>query len=427
MSVSTQRFLWAGGLPYLDGLTEALRSAVPTIEAHECVGSFRRLCATVGNLDVLLKTVDPERLSRDLGACFGKERIRREKDGSLLLHGSVSGRASKQAIPFRLLASTPDFWGTALFFHTGPAGHLEEVVRRAACRGIAIAPGKFPACEETDIYAAAALPWIPPELRDIPDVCDWADNGSLTDRIRDLVGVNDLQGDLHMHTTWSDGSNSLEEMCTAARDRGLRYLVITDHTERVFVAGGLPEEQTLRQWDEIDALNNRLDGLTVLKGVECDVLENGDLDLSDHALARADWVVASLHFELDQPRGQITRRFLKAMEHPEVCVIGHPTGRIIGHHPGCDFDAETIFKAARETGTFLELNSNPRRLDLDDVHCRSARERGIPIVLSSDAHSADGLDVVRFGINQARRGALGKSDVVNTFSWEDVKKRSKKG
>lgn len=189
----------------------------------------------------------------------------------------------------------------------------------------------------------------------------------------------------------------------------------------------MQESEILRQWEAVDRLNDGFDDLHILKGVECDILENSKLDLSDATLARADWVVASMHFGLHQPRKQLTRRLLRAIEHPEVCVIGHPTGRVVGHYDGCDFDTRAVFEAAKETGTFLELNSNPRRLDLHEKNCRLAKDMGIPIVISSDAHSVAALDVLRFGIDQARRGALAKADVANTLEWEELCRRCKKG
>jgi DNA polymerase (family 10) len=232
-----------------------------------------------------------------------------------------------------------------------------------------------------------------------------------------------LHGDLHMHTTASDGSATLAEMVEAAQERGLKYIAVTDHSQRVSMAGGLDSVRLRKQWKEIDRLNRDLDGFVVLKGIECDILEKGGMDLPDDVLAEADWVVASVHYGQNQPREQITARILGALENPLVSIIAHPTGRLINRREPYAVDLEQVFAAAKKQHKFLELNANPARLDLDDVNCAAAKRHGIPLVISSDAHSPGGLDVLRYGVIQARRGGLTADDVANTRPWDKIKQR----
>jgi DNA polymerase (family 10) len=225
-----------------------------------------------------------------------------------------------------------------------------------------------------------------------------------------------------MHTTASDGKATLREMAVAAKQRGLSYIAITDHSPRVSMANGLNAERLRQQWDDIDRLNRELDDFTVLKGIECDILEKGGMDLPDDVLAEADWVIASVHYGQQQSREQITDRILGALENPHVSIIAHPTGRLIGRREPYAVDLDQVIATAARLGKMLEINANPARLDLDDVACAAARRRGVPIVISSDAHSTGGLDVLRYGVLQARRGGLSAEDVANTRSWAQVKR-----
>jgi DNA polymerase (family 10) len=271
---------------------------------------------------------------------------------------------------------------------------------------------------EEEVYATLDLPCFPPELRENRWEFKWAAEGKLPK----LVEVADIQGDLHMHTDATDGKATLEEMVAAAQECGLKYIAITDHSPRVTMANGMNADRLRRQWEQIDKLNAKLRGFTILKGVEVDILERGGLDLPDDCLAEADWVVASVHYGQSQPREQITKRIVEALANPNVCAIAHPTGRIINRRKPYEVDLEAVYEAALKHHKFLELNSNPARLDLNDIHCATCRQRGIPIVISTDAHSILGLDVLRYGILQARRAGLTKNDVANTRPWTQVKK-----
>jgi DNA polymerase (family 10) len=271
---------------------------------------------------------------------------------------------------------------------------------------------------EEEVYAALDLPWFPPEIREARQEFEWAAAGTLPK----LIELTDLVGDLHMHTTASDGKATLREMAVAAKQRGLSYIAITDHSPRVSMANGLNAERLRQQWDDIDRLNRELDDFTVLKGIECDILEKGGMDLPDDVLAEADWVIASVHYGQQQSREQITDRILGALVNPHVSIIAHPTGRLIGRREPYAVDLDQVIATAARLGKMLEINANPARLDLDDVACAAARRRGVPIVISSDAHSTGGLDVLRYGVLQARRGGLSADDVANTRSWAQVKR-----
>jgi DNA polymerase (family 10) len=280
---------------------------------------------------------------------------------------------------------------------------------------------------EQDVYKAAGLSWVAPELREGRDELTAAAHGELPH----LVELGDICGDLHMHTTATDGEDTLAEMVRVAISRGLHYIAITDHGQRVTMARGLDARRLLTQWEQIDRLNESLaeDGrppIVVLKGIEVDMLEKGGLDLPDDVLAQADWVVASLHYGQNQPQDRITARIIEAIENPHVSVIGHPTGRLLNRRPPYDIDIEAVIAAAQRTGTFLEINANPWRLDLNEHHAAAAKKAGVKIVISTDAHSTQGLDVMRCGVLQARRAGLEASDVANTRTLAELRKLMKR-
>ena len=226
-----------------------------------------------------------------------------------------------------------------------------------------------------------------------------------------------------MHTTDTDGRNSLREMVTAAMERGLEYVAITDHSQRVSMAMGLDEERLRAQWREVDALNAELESFTVLKGVECDILEQGGMDLSDEVLAEADWVLGAIHYGQQQSRSQITDRLIGALRHPHVHAIAHPTGRLLNQRAAYEVDLDAVLQAAHEEGKFLELNAHPKRLDLNDIHAAAAKKWGIPIVINTDAHDVRQLALLRFGVTQARRAGLTAESVANSWPWERLQQR----
>jgi DNA polymerase (family 10) len=321
-------------------------------------------------------------------------------------------------------------FGAALQYFTGSKEHNVMLRGRAKDKGLKInewgvfrvkdeKETRIAGATEEDVYATLKLPVFPPELREGRREFEWADRGEFPE----LVTQRDIRGDLHMHTTASDGAATIEEMIAAARDRGLSYIAITDHSQRVSMARGLDPARVLAQWKEIDRMRESLPkGFTVLKGIECDILEKGGMDLPDDVLAQGDWIVASVHYGQKQSREQITDRILGALENPYVSVVAHPTGRLLNRREPYQVDLDAVMLAAKKHGKLLELNANPVRLDLNDVYCAAAKQHGIPIVINTDAHAPDELAVMRFGIVQARRAGLTKADVANTRPWPQLRK-----
>jgi DNA polymerase (family 10) len=255
-------------------------------------------------------------------------------------------------------------------------------------------------------------------MREARKEFEWAAAGKLPA----LIELADICGDLHMHTTATDGSATIEQMIAAAQARGLSYICITDHSRRVSMARGLQPEQLLAQWQAIDAIRPTLpQEFTLLKGIECDILEKGGMDLPDDVLAQGDFIIASVHYGQKQSRQQITERILGAIENPHVSMIAHPTGRLLTRRDPYDVDLDAVFAAAKKHGKLLELNAHPQRLDLNDVFCAAAKGHGIPIVINTDAHATEELSLMRHGILQARRAGLTKADVANTRPWAQMK------
>jgi DNA polymerase (family X) len=419
---STQeRLMWSEADQFAQSLLTHLR-ACPTISQLEAAGSYRRGRETVADLDLLVVSSSVDQAMDCLASFAAVESVlaRGETKMSIRLAGGL--QVDLRVVP-------EESFGAALQYFTGSKDHNVVLRGLAKNRGLKINEygvfrgDKYVAGRtEEDVYATLDLPWFPPELREARHEFEWAAAGALPK----LIERGDMLGDLHMHTVATDGAATLEEMAAAAHERGLKYIAITDHSKRVSMANGLDADRLRQQWAEIDKLNRRLKGITVLKGVEVDILERGGLDLDDDVLSEADWVVASLHYGQKQPREQITRRIVEALENPHVSAIAHPTGRLINRRPAYDVDLNAMFKAARKHGKFLELNAHPMRLDLDDVACAAAKEHGIPIVISTDAHNVEGLDKLRYGILQARRGGLTKADVVNTRPWPEVRKLLKR-
>jgi DNA polymerase (family X) len=387
-------------------------------EKITAAGSYRRGKETVGDLDFLVVTRDVAAVMDRLADFAGVASIIARGDTKMSLRLSAGVQVDLRAVP-------AGSFGAALQYFTGSKEHNVVLRGRAKAKGLKINEyGVFRGEKmiagrtEEEVYATVGLPCFPPELREARREFEWADAGALPE----LVEPKDIRGDLHMHSTWTDGQATIEEMAAAAKQRGLRYIGITDHSKRVTMVGGLDAKRLRQQWAEIDTLNQRLSGITVLKGVEVDILERGGLDLPDDVLDEADWVVASIHYGHQQSREQITRRAVEALENPRVCALAHPTGRLLLERKPYAIDMEAVMDAARQNGKMLELNAHPSRLDLDDVACAAAKALGIPVVISTDAHRPEGLDSMRLGVQQARRGGLTKHDVANTHTWPQLKK-----
>lgn len=406
-----------------DGLVDSIRKHMQTcdvIEKMEFAGSYRRKRDTVGDLDLLVVASDRDAAMDHLEAYpdYTQTIGRGETKISIRVH---------PAFQVDMRCVHDDQFGAALQYFTGSQAHNIHTRRLASAKGLKLNEyGVFrddaedhsiAGATEAEVYAAIGLPWIPPELREDRLEFELAEAHA---ELPTLITVDDIRGDLHMHTTATDGQSTIREMADAAIERGLSYIAITDHSKRVSMANGLDAARAVEQWNAIDEIRKEYEGrLTILKGIECDILEAGGMDLPDDILELADWVLASIHYGQKQPRDQITERILGAIENPHVDCIAHPTGRLINRRPAYDVDMDRVMRAAKTHGKFMELNANPARLDLNDLHLAQAKRMGIPIVINTDAHAIANLDLMKYGIAQARRGGLTAADVANTKSLAD--------
>ena len=381
-------------------------------------GSYRRGLETIGDLDILV-TAPAGHTVMDRFVAYQEVR-------DVLAHGETKSSVRLQSgLQVDLRVVPQDSYGAALLYFTGSKAHNVVLRQLAQQRGLklneyGVFRGDKPIAGDTEesVYASLGLPWIPPELREGRGEIDAAKAG----RLPHLVDLQDLKGDLHAHTRATDGRNSLPEMAEAARLRGLRYFAITDHSRRLTMAKGLDSARLLQQMEDIDQLNATLSGITILKGIEVDILEDGSLDLPDEVLGRLDLVVGAVHSRFNLSNRRQTERIMKAMDHPHFSILAHPSGRLIGRREPYDVDMLRIIRKARERRCFLEINAHPERLDLTDIHCRMAKEEGVLLAVNTDAHSMLDLENARFGVGQARRGWLEKSDVLNTRSYAELRK-----
>lgn len=414
-----QRVYLADAKPLADAIVADL-AKLPSVKQVSAAGSARRLKETVGDLDVLATADDSAEPMDALAKHPLVEKV--------LARGETKQRVRlKGGLEMDLRVVPEKSYGAAMQYFTGSKEHNIVIRRRAQERGLKLNEyGVFRGDEqvagrtEEDVYAAVGLPWIPPELRENRGEIERAERGELA-KLK-LIELGDMRGDLHMHTTATDGNASIREMVDGAKARGLKYIAITDHSKRVTMANGLDATRLRAHWKEIDKIRQQVSGIEVLCGIECDILEDATLDLSDDVLAEADWVVAVLHYGLKQPQEQIMKRLLTAIRSPYVSVIGHPSARIVGKRPPVVWNLDEMLRATADNGVMLEINAHPSRLDLDDVSAAAARNLGIPIVISTDAHAVTGLDVMQYGIYQARRAGLAATDVANTRPWSEFQK-----
>jgi DNA polymerase (family X) len=404
-------------LPAVERAVSELREH-PSAERVSEAGSVRRRCETVRDLDIIATASDPAALTSHFASLPWVAEV--------VARGSTKATVvSHDGLRFDLRVVPPESYGNLLQHFTGSKAHNVALREEAVGRKLSVSEygvkntetGEvFTAADEAELYEFLGYRWIPPELRENRGELAAARNGSLPR----LVELEDVAGDLHSHTDWSDGRATLDQMVAAARELGRRYLAICDHAKR------LKDGRLERQAEEIAALNERVRGIQVLSGVEVDIRADGSLDMPDEILAERDWVMASIHSGFDKPREELTRRLAAAMENPHVDCIGHPTGRKINRRDAYDLDFEVVLEKAVETGTFLEINSQPDRLDLTDNHARAATEAGVMLVISTDAHRLHELENLRLGIAQARRGWVTADQIVNTRPWREVKKLMKK-
>jgi DNA polymerase (family 10) len=271
---------------------------------------------------------------------------------------------------------------------------------------------------EESVFEAVGMTWMPPVLRENRGEVEAA----LDDSLPDLVTPADIRGDLHMHSTWSDGKASIEEMAQACKDRGYKYLAMSDHSPALAMVGGITPERAADQWEEIARIQEGLDGITIFKSLEVDILRDGSLDMTDEVLEALDFVVISVHSLMDMDRVVMTDRVITAMQHPQVDILAHPTGRLLTRREPFQIEMEEVLQAARDLDLAVEINANPNRLDLSDVHAHRAKELGVRVCINTDAHSVQGLDHMSYGVDQARRAWLNKGDVLNTMTLNGIRK-----
>lgn len=396
----TNRLSIGTALPLAERLADALSAQLG--QPVRIAGSVRRGCETVGNLDLLAAVGEIGPIASALRAVPSVNEV--EETDQAFVVGALENGASA-----RVVAASPEWFGTEWIRWTGSRAHVAELVT--------LAGGDLPAAAtEEAAYTAVGLAWIPPELREARGELGAAREG----RLPTLVTLPDLKGDLHLHSRWSDGRASIRELAEAARARGYQYLSISDHSGGLRIAGGLDVERLRQQRREIDAVNEQVPEVRLLRSAEVEVHRDGTLDYPDDVLAELDIVVGSLHAGLRQPREDLMKRVTAVLRNPHVDMVAHPSGRIIERRQGADYDWDELFHVARETGTVLEINADPARLDMNDEHARAAAEAGVLVAIDSDAHDLASLDLVRFGIAVARRAWIGPDSIINTRPLPDL-------
>lgn len=387
-------------LPLAEKVVNHLQSRLPETKV-QIVGSLRRGKPLVSDIDILVGSLDRDRVAGIISEIPGLDIIEREAD-------RIAGYLPSQ-VPFEVILVDPREFAFQLFTSTGSKAHRARILE-----GITAAPYQF--AEESHIYQAQMMSYIPPELREDRGEVEAA----LHQQLPELIEAGDIKGDLHVHSNWSDGSESLITLLAAARSRGYDYLAITDHSQSLPITGGLNRERLGLQARVIQSLNQQPSGVRLLAGIECDILKDGSLDLDDATLRELDVVIASIHSHFRLDREAQTERLLRVMENPHVDIIGHLTGRMLGKRSGYELDLDRILLAALRHRKVLEINAHPHRLDIDEELARRAVSMGIKIAINSDAHHQQELDLLRYGIFNARRGWVEARDVINSWSLERV-------
>lgn len=404
------------------GPLEKYLAGVEGVKKVVVAGSYRRRRETVGDLDILATCRNDSPVMEEFVAYDEVERVlsRGKTRSSVILRSGL--QVDLRVVP-------QESYGAALHYFTGSKAHNIAVRKLAVSRGLKINEyGVFEddrllaGATEKEVYATVDLPYIEPELRE--------DRGEIEaagkDELPELITLADIKGDLHAHSKETDGANTLEEMAAAARERGYEYLAITDHSQHVTMARGMDENRLRRQMELIDGVNERMNGFTLLKGIEVDILEDGSLDLSDEVLVGLDLVVCAVHSHFNLDLEKQTDRIIRAMDNRHVNILAHPTGRMLGTRRPYEVDMERLMQAAMQRSVFLELNSQPERMDLTDIHLQRAREIGLHIAIATDSHRTGNLEYMRFGVAQARRGWLSPGDVVNTAKLTKLRRLLKR-
>lgn len=409
-------------LPLAEDIVNQVKGSAP-VDRIMVAGSIRRRKETVNDIDILTTSKQPEKVMEVFTRLPHVSRV--------LMHGPTkSSVITDEGIQVDLRVVEEDSYGAALQYFTGSKQHnikLREMAVRAGLKineyGVFQEPGekRIGGKREEDVYKALKMPLIPAELREDTGEIEAALEGKLPD----LVSLEDIKGDLHVHTKWSDGSHDLEAMVQGARKKGYQYIAVTDHTKGLGIAHGLDETRLAEEIKFIDKANKKLTGFKILKGTEVDIRSDGSLDLSDEALSGLDIVVASVHSGFKQSREQITERILSAIRNPCVSVIAHPTGRLIGERDAYAIDMNAVLKEAARYGVAMEINAYPLRLDLNDLHLKMARDYGVSLVINTDTHVLSQYDFMAYGVSVARRGWVEKKDVLNTLDYDSLIRRLK--
>jgi DNA polymerase (family 10) len=417
------RHLLATALPVAEMVVAAL-SECPAADGVTTAGSLRRCAPTVGDIDILAASDSPQEVVDYF--------VSLPQVHEVSSHGDTKATVYLDSgLQVDLMVLEKEHYGSLLQHFTGSKDHNAALRGLARRQGLSLSEygfqhedGSVTSCPtEEEVYSTLGLEWIPPELREASGELEAAQEG----RLPHLVTEGDIKGDFHSHTVYSDGASTVEDMALAAKTRGYEYIVITDHSQGLGVAGGLSADDFAQQRDEIASVNERLAPFRILSGVELEIKADGALDLPDDQLALFDVVVASVHMGLQQETQQMTRRIVAAMRNPHVDIIAHPTGRLLGQRASVSLDFETIVDTAASTGTWLEINAQPNRLDLDGELARQAIQRGVQLSLGSDAHHAEGLGVMRFGVATARRGWAEPANVANSLGLEELLARLRQG
>ena len=412
------RILYSSAEPAVQQIMSFLQG-LEGLEHITAAGSFRRARETVGDIDILATAARPE----EVVAAFVRMPLVEEVLAKGPTKASVIVRDTIQ-VDLRIVEHRS--FGTVLQYFTGSKEHNVRLRQIALDRGYSLSEYSLTRLSdgqdlffdrEEDVYTALGLPYIQPEMREDRGEIEAALQG----RLPDLVALSDMRGDLHVHSNWSDGRATLAEMAHAARDLGYEYIAVCDHSPSVGIAGGLSAERLSQKMQAVAAANEDLEGITILMGAEVDIKADGKLDYSDELLEQCDVVVASVHMAQQQTERALTGRLISAIENENVDVIAHPTGRIIGEREAYDLDLQAVFEAAARTGTALEINAYPSRLDLDDVNAKAAKEAGVRIAINSDAHDTEQLLVMNYGLNVARRGWLERKDILNAMPLEELR------
>lgn len=416
-----KRMMLATAEEVAESLSDYLK-AVEGVKELTVAGSFRRRKETVGDLDILV--------TAQKGSPVMQRFTEFDEVAEVISQGTTRSTVVLRSglhVDLRVLPEVS--YGAALQYFTGSREHNIEVRRLAVKKGYKIneygvfdGDRRIAGKSEKEVYATVGLPYIEPELRENRGEIEAGFKGALPK----LIELKDIRGDLHCHTNATDGHNSLEEMAAAAKALGYEYLSINDHSKHVRIARGMDEKRLRKQLEEIDRLNAELKGITILKSMEVDILEDGKLDLPDRVLKELDFTVCAVHYKFHLSRAKQTKRIIRAMDNPLFTILAHPSGRLINEREAYDVDMERVLQAARERGCHIEVNAQPARLDLNDVHCKAAKEMGLKFSIATDTHSTAGFSHMRFGIDQARRGWLEASDVINTQKLAGLKKLLKR-